>query len=108
MPINKQTDEYNYQLSSTWHYCMQLGRVKWISMIDLKAGYHNIPFKHELSYDLTFVMHHGKCCWLQMPICLTQAPAYFQLVVELVLKGKPGDCALPVVVYLDDIAVFGD
>lgn len=28
--------------------------------------------------------------------------------VEDVLKGKEGDRQLPVVVYLDDIAVFGD
>ena len=28
--------------------------------------------------------------------------------VEDVLKGKPGDRLLPVAVYLDDIAVFGD
>ena len=28
--------------------------------------------------------------------------------VENVLKGKPGDRPLPVAVYLDDIAVFGD
>ena len=28
--------------------------------------------------------------------------------VESVLKGKPGDRSLPVVVYLDDIAVYGD
>ena len=39
---------------------------------------------------------------------LTQAPAHFQFMVELVLKGKPGDRALLVVVYLDDIAVYGD
>ena len=28
--------------------------------------------------------------------------------VESVLKGEPGDQSLPVVVYLDDIAVYGD
>ena len=28
--------------------------------------------------------------------------------VEDVLRGKPGDRPLPVVVYLDDIAVYGD
>jgi hypothetical protein len=39
---------------------------------------------------------------------LTQAPAHFQFVVEDVLKGSTDDCSLPVVVYLDDIAVFGD
>ena len=39
---------------------------------------------------------------------LTQAPAHFQCVVEDVLWGKPGDRPLAVVVYLDDIAVYGD
>ena len=39
---------------------------------------------------------------------LTQAPAHFQYVVETVLAGDPGERKLPVVVYLDDIAVFGD
>ncbi len=77
-------------------------------MIDLKAGFHNIPFEHESSYDSTFVTHRGKFRWLRMPMGLTQAPAHFQYVVEDVLKGKPGERPLPVVVYLDDIAVYGD
>jgi hypothetical protein len=77
-------------------------------MIDLKAGFHNIPFEHESSYDSTFVTHRGKFRWLRMPMGLTQAPAHFQFVVEDVLKGSPDDRSLPVVVYLDDIAVFGD
>ena len=77
-------------------------------MIDLKAGYHNIPFEHESSYDSTFATHRGKYRWLRMPMGLTQAPAHFQFVVESVLEGEPGDRRLPVVVYLDDIAVFGD
>ena len=46
-------------------------------MIDLKAGYHNIPFEHEWSYDLTFAMHRGKYHWLRMPMGLKQAPAHF-------------------------------
>ena len=39
---------------------------------------------------------------------LTQAPAHFQFVVKSVLCGAPGDCPLPVVIYLDNIAVYGD
>jgi Reverse transcriptase (RNA-dependent DNA polymerase) len=77
-------------------------------MIDLKAGFHNIPFEHKSSYDSMFVTHRGKFTWLRMPMRLTQAPAHFQFVVEDVLKGEPADRRLPVVVYLDDIAVFGD
>ena len=77
-------------------------------MIDLKARYHNILFEHKSSYDSMFAMHHGKYRCLRMPMGLTQVPAHFQFVVELVLKGKPGDRALLVVVYLEDIAVYGD
>ena len=77
-------------------------------MIDLKAGFHNIPFENESSYDSTIVTHRGKFRWLRMPMGLTQAPAHFQFVVEDVLKGRSGARPLPVVVYLDDIAVFGD
>ena len=106
--MNKRTDEYQYQLNDTRRYRARLGRAQWVSMIDLKAGFHNIPFERTSSYDSTFVTHRGKFRWLQMPMGLTQAPAHFQFVVEDVLKGAPGDRQLPVVVYLDDIAVFGD
>ena len=77
-------------------------------MIDLKAGYHKILFECESSYNLTFMMHCGKYHWLQMPMGLRQVPTHLQFVVESVLKGKPGNRALLVVVYLDGIAVFGD
>ena len=43
-----------------------------------------------------------------MPMGLTKAPAHFWFVVESVLKGEPGEEELPVLIYLDDIAVFGD
>ena len=77
-------------------------------MINLNAGFHNIPFESKPSYDSTFVTHRGKFHWLRMPMGLTQAPAHFQFVVEDVLRGTPGDRVLNVVVYLDDIAVYGD
>ena len=64
-------DEYNYQLNDTRRYRAYLGRAKWISMIDLKAGYHNIPFEHESSYDSMFATHRGKYRWLRMPMGLT-------------------------------------
>ena len=68
-------------------------------MIDLKAGFHNIIFETESSYDSTFVTHRGKFRWLRMPMGLTQAPAHFQFVVEDVLRGGEGDRRLNVVVY---------
>ena len=70
MPVNKRTDEYNYQMNDTRRYHAYLGRARWISMIDLKAGYHNIPFEHKSSYDSTFATHRGKYRWLRMPMGL--------------------------------------
>ena len=63
--------EYQYQLNDTRRYRAQLGRAKWVSMLDLKAGFHNIPFKATSSYDSTFVTHRGKFRWLRMPMGLT-------------------------------------
>ena len=77
-------------------------------MIDLKAGFYNIPFEHTTSFNSTFVTHKGKYRWVRMPMGLTQAPAHFQYVVESVLRPRDAENSLPVVVYLDDIAVYGD
>ncbi len=73
------------------------------TLIDLKAGFHNIKFEERSSYRSCFVCHRGKFRWLCMPFGLTQAPAHFQRVVEAVLGTD-----LPLTVYLDDIAVYGD
>ena len=83
--MNKRTAEYQYQLNETRRYRGLLGRHKYVSLIDLKAGFHNIKFEEASSYRSTFVCHRGKFRWLQMPFGLTQAPAHFQYVVETVL-----------------------
>ena len=77
-------------------------------MIDLKAGFHNIPFEHETSYNSTFITPKVKYRWIRMPMGLMQAPAHFHYTVESILKGKAGDHSLPVVVYLDNITVYGN
>ena len=77
-------------------------------MLDLKAGFYNILFKTASSYDSSFVTHWGKFQWLRMPMGLTEVPTYFQFVVESILHGGPDDCPLPIVIYLDNIAMYGD
>lgn len=77
-------------------------------MIDLKAGYHNIPFEHKSSKYATWVCHRGKFRWLRMPFGLTQAPAHFQWVMEDIIHGQPNGVPQEPVecqVYLDDLTV---
>ena len=46
-------------------------RYKYATMLDLKAGYHNIPFEPKSSYLSTFATHRGKYRWLRMCFGLT-------------------------------------
>ena len=52
-------------------YRANLGRAKYVSLIDLKAGFHNIVMDKEASYYSMFVCHRGKYRWLRMPFGLT-------------------------------------
>ena len=60
VPVNKWMDKYKYELNDMRQFWAQLGRAKWISMLDLKAGFHNILFESTSSYDLAFVTYQGK------------------------------------------------
>ena len=75
-------------------------------MLNLKAGFQKIPFESAFSYNLTFVTHQGKFQCLMMLMGLTQVPDHFQFVVKSVLYGMLGNHPLPVVIYLDDIAIY--
>ena len=71
IPVNKRTAEYQYPLNETRRYRAQLGRFKYVSLIDLKAGFHNIVFEEVSSYKSTFTCHMGKLRWLRMTFGLT-------------------------------------
>ena len=76
-------------------------------MLNIKAGFLGIPFEHACSYDPTFITFWGKFWWLSMPMGLTHAPAHFQF-VESVLCGELGGHPLPIVIYIDEITLYGD
>ena len=46
-------------------------RFKYASMLDLKAGYLNVPFEEKSSYLSTFITHRGKYRWKCMCFGLT-------------------------------------
>ena len=55
--VDKEMAEYQYQLKDMRQYWVQLGWVKRVSMVYLKAGFHNILFEYASSYESTFVTH---------------------------------------------------
>ena len=77
--VNKWMSEYLYQLNNTRWYQVQLRWAKWVSMLYLKASFHNIPFEYNSSYDLTFVTHWDKFQWPMVPMGLMKVPIDFSL-----------------------------
>ena len=52
-------------------YRGKLGRARYVSMLDLKAGFHNMPFERKSSYLACFMTHCGIYRWVHMPMGLT-------------------------------------
>ena len=80
----------------------KLGGAKIFSTIDLRSAYYHIGLTRESQAKSAFVVPMGKWQFKRTPFGLSQAPAYFQLLIDKVLMGC-GDFAMG---YLDDIIVF--
>ena len=80
---------------------MKLKGAKVFSMIDLRSGYHPIALGKSYRAKTAFVMPFGKYEFLMVPFGLAQAPAYFQLLMNKVLKVLKF-----AMTYLDNIIIF--
>ena len=76
----------------------------WFSVLDLWSGYYQIPMSEEDREKTAFICPLGFYKFQRMPQGITGAPATFQRLMERAV----GDMHLiQVIVYLDDIIVFG-
>ena len=81
----------------------KLGGAIMFSTIDLHFGYYHIGLTRESRAKSAFVVPMGKWQFKQhTPFRLSQAPAYFQLLIDKVLMG----CSSFAMGYLDDIIIF--
>ena len=73
------------------------------STLDCASGYWQVELKPEDREKTAFSTNEKKFQFKVMPFVLTDAPATFQRLMDLVLAGMHWKCCL---VYLDDIIVF--
>lgn len=77
---------------------------KWFSVLDLRSGYYQIAMTDEDKEKTAFICPLGFYQFERMPQGITGAPATFQRLME---KAVGDMHLLQVIVYLDDIIVFG-
>ena len=80
----------------------KLGGATIFSTIDLRSGYYHIGLTRESRAKSAFVVPMGKWQFKRTPFGLSQAPAYFQLLIDKVLMGFSSFA----MGYLDDIIIF--
>ncbi|XP_038574937.1 uncharacterized protein LOC119902683 [Micropterus salmoides] len=77
---------------------------KWFSVLDLRSGYYQIAMADEDKEKTAFICPLGFYQFERMPQGITGAPATFQRLME---KAVGDMHLLQVLVYLDDLIVFG-
>ena len=106
-PEVKQTDKGTgclslYLLPKIDEMFSKLGGATVFSTKDLRSGYYHIGLTLESRAKSAFIVPMGKWQFKHTPFGLSQAPAYFQLLIDKMLMG----CSSFAMGYLDDIIIF--
>ena len=101
--LNKITRTYIWPMPRAEDIFAKLGKAKFFTTLDLRAGYHHIALTKDSIKKTGFCLNFGKFEYLKVPFGLAQAPAYFQNLMNKVLAGLSFAIA-----YLDDIIIFSE
>ena len=97
--LNKVTRKFTWPVPMVEDISFKFNGVKYISTLDLQAGYHHIPLDESSIPKTAFNSPFSK--YDKVPFGLAQAPAYFQELMTGILK----DFAFTIA-YLDDMIIF--
>ena len=84
-------------------FCDRLGRAHHFKILHLASGYHQIAAKEEDIPKTAFRTQWGQFEFIVMPFGVTNAPATFQRMMNVLFQEELDAHAL---VYLDDVLIF--
>jgi hypothetical protein len=101
--LNKVTKKNYYPLPLISGLLEQLGSAKIFTKIDLRGAYNLVRVKEGDEWKTTFRTRYGHFEYLVMPLELTNAPAFFQHMMNDIFWDYLDHF---VVIYLDDILIY--
>lgn len=104
--LNERSEQDAYPMPHIQPILNRLRSAKYISTIDLRNGYWQIPIKEDCRKFTAFtVPGRGLFQWKVMPFGLHSAPATFQRILDEVISHELEEYAIA---YLDDIVVYSE
>lgn len=101
--LNERTKKDSYPIPRMDECIDTLGEANIFSTLDANSGYWQVPIVEEDKPKTAFTSHAGFYEFNRIPFGLTNAPATFQRVLDIVLaKYKWQTC----LVYIDDVIIY--
>ena len=93
LPISSKTktstDQASPQRVYTYDMFPKLNNVKYLSLIDVSSGYHNLKLDEILSYLTTFACHFGRYRYKRLQFGTAPAGDMFQQKIDEIFKDLP-------------------
>jgi hypothetical protein len=104
-PLNAMTTKDVYPLPSIQEIQDILAKARVFCIIDCTSGYHQFEIAEKDRAKTAFRFKGGFYEYVRVPFGLTNAPAFFQRQMDLILKDIAYEFVVP---YLDDIIIFSE